>query len=356
MGTGRLTSQKAFLVMGSIMGKVSTSPVITPQRIMGTLQAYRDAAALNTAIELELFTRIAHGSDTASRIAAELDVPVRGIRLLCEYLAGSGLLEKEDEQLKLTGDVALYLDKTSPAYLGDRLPLLGSVPLLRGYERLTDAVRAGGERKVGDGDGDGRPEWFDISRGVTDPAAAVKAFAENVTLPAGQPLKILDIGARDGAFGIALARRYPESVVVALDCPAALQTAQDNAHLAGLGTRYQNIPGDALAAPIGNEYDVALIGGGVCQFDDSQITSLMKRIHYSLKKTGQLLILDCLAEDTPEFLREFAGFRLNILAATSRGDVHSLASVKGALQASGFKSVEARHLPAACATLVTARP
>src|SRR5690349_5295044 len=130
MGTGRLTSQNTF----SIMGIVSTSP----QRILATLQAYRDAATLNTAIELDLFTRIAHGADTPGKIAAELRVPVRGIRLLCECLAGIGLIEKEDEQLKLSDDAALFLDQKSPAYLGSTLGVLHSASLLHAYERLTD--------------------------------------------------------------------------------------------------------------------------------------------------------------------------------------------------------------------------
>src|SRR5215467_6239385 len=99
------------------MVKVSTSQPVTPQRILSTLQAYRDAAALHTAIELELFTRIAHGTDTAASLAEEIGIPVRGVRLLCEYLVSVGLLDKQDETLKLTDDVRLYLDKKSPAFL-----------------------------------------------------------------------------------------------------------------------------------------------------------------------------------------------------------------------------------------------
>src|SRR4051794_29509089 len=111
-----------------------------PDHILATLQGYRDAAALNTAIELDLFTRIAHGTDTPSRIASELNIPVRGVRLLCEYLAGAGLLEKEDEQLKVTPESGAFLDKTSPNYLGEKLRVLYSPALLRGFEQLTEAV------------------------------------------------------------------------------------------------------------------------------------------------------------------------------------------------------------------------
>lgn len=333
---------------------MSTSPQITPRRILATLQAYRDAAALNTAIELELFTRIAHGTDTAHKIANELDIPVRGVRLLCEYLASTGLIEKEDEQLRLTGDVALYLDKKSPAYLGSTLGVLYTPPLLRGFEHLTESVRAGRSANIEEPKSNGRPEWIDLARGLTDPAVRLKAFAETVNLPAGQRLKILDLGARDGAFGIAIAARYPNSIIVALDSPEALHAAQKNADAAKLGTRYQNVPGDPMVAQFGMEYDAVVIADHLYQFEPSQITSLLMRIHHALKKTGQLFILEFLSNDSPEFIREFSGYRLNVLAANPNGEVYSVGEMKGMIESSGFHSVHAQPLPAACATLLTA--
>lgn len=306
---------------------------------------------MNTAIQLELFTRIAHGTDTASKIAAELGVPVRGIRILCEYLASIGLLEKEDEQLRLTTDVALFLDKKSSLYLGKAADILYSPQLMQSYARLTESLRAG---KSGP-DNAVRPAWFDLARGLSDPAAAVKAFVEVVTFPAGRPLKILNIGAGCGTFGIALGVRYPDAVIVALDYPESLRKAQEYAETAKLGTRYQNIPGDPLLVPLGLEYDAVIIAGGLHQYDSSQITSLLMRTRYALKKSGQLLILEFLTEDGSRSAGDFAGFRLNMLAATPRGDAYSLAEVKGMLESSGFRSIEAQPLAAACATLVTAK-
>jgi precorrin-6B methylase 2 len=335
---------------------VSTSPQMTSQRILATLQAYRDSAALQTAIELDLFTRIAHGTDTAHKIANELNIPVRGVRLLCEYLTAAGILQKEDEQLKVSADCAAFLDRKSASYIGDAVRALKSPELLRDFERLTDSVRAGKSVTSTSASVDGRPAWFDLARGLASPAGTAAVFADAVNLPTGQPLKILDIGAHDGLFGIALAVRYPKSVMVALDSPKALQLAQQNADAAKLGTRYQNIPGDPLEAPLGLAYDAVMIAESLYRFDASQITSLLMRIHYALKKTGQVIILECLSGDTAEFLREFAGFRLNLLAATPRGDAYSVADVKGMLESSGFKSVETQPLLAARATLVTARP
>lgn len=331
---------------------MSTSPQTTPQRILATLQGYRDAAALKTAIDLELFTRIAHGSDTTGKLAAELGVPPRGLGLLCDYLVAAGLLEKEHEQFKVTGDVGLYLDKKSRAYIGNSAQLLYSRQLMQGYERLTELVRSGPSKK----DTVAHPEWFDFARGLTDPAAAVTAFADAVVFPPGQAVKILDVGAGDGAYGIALGVRYPNAIVVALDAPDVLQKAQANADASKLGTRYQNISGDPLTAPLGFEYDAVLIAGYLHQYDESQINSLLIRILYALKKTGQLLILDFLSGDASTGANSFAGFRLNMLVSAPRGDVYTVADVKSMLESTGFHEIEARPLPEACAMLVTARP
>jgi precorrin-6B methylase 2/predicted transcriptional regulator len=328
---------------------------MTPQRILATLQAYRDSAALHTAIELDLFTRIAHGTDTAHKIASEMNIPVRGVRLLCEYLAAAGMLEKEDEQLKLTADGAVFLDKKSPSYIGDALGALNSPQLSRDFGRLTDSVRAGKSVTAEPVSVESRPDWFDLARGLTS-AAAAASFAEAVNLSETQPLKILDIGAHDGLFGIAIATRYPKSVIVALDSAKALRRAQQNADAANLGTRYQNIPGDPLEAPLGLAYDAVVIAESLYRFEAAQITSLFMRIQYALKKTGQLIILEFLSDDTAEFSRQFVGLRLNILAGTPRGDTYSVGEVKGMLESSGFHSVEVRLLTGARAMLVTARP
>ena len=306
---------------------------------------------LNTAIELELFTRIAHGTDTANKIAAELGVPIRGIRLLCDYLAAAGLIIKDGEGLQLAADVAAFLDKRSPSYLGGAAGTLYSTPLLRGFERLTEFVRG---RETG-AHSTIQPAWFDIGRGLTEPAAIPEILADTVIFPGG-PLKILDVSGADGAYGIAIAVRCPEAIMVAADRPAGLKAAQENAVRAKLGTRYQNIPGDLLTTPFGVGFDAAILAGRLYQLDPAQITLLMKRLRDALKKTGLLIILDFLTEDSPDFAGEYAGFGLTMLTATRRGGPYSVAEVQEMLRSSGFGSMDSQRLPAAHATLVTARP
>lgn len=326
---------------------------VTPKRILNTLMAYREAAALNTAIELELFSRIAHGSNSAAKIAGELNVPVKAIRVLCDFLVTTGILFKEDEEYQLPSDTAAYLDKQQPGYLGDMAAVLYSPALVEHFRQLTGSVRAGAPPQFRGTPAGNRPEWIDLSMGTArDRAKAAAVFAGIVPLPEG-PLKILDAGAGDGWFGIAVARKYPEAVVVALDKADALAGAQANADQAGLGTRYQNVPGDPLQTNAGTGYDAVILANDLFAFDPPQINLLLKRCRGALKESGVLLILEPFADDLPEH----AGWRLNLLAATRRGDAYVLADIQAALSACLFELVEVRPVPGdEGRTLVVARP
>ncbi len=270
--------------------------------------------------------------------------------MLCNHLAGVGVIVKDGEELQLAKDAAIYLDKRSSFYLGSATAALYSTPLLRGFERLTEFVRGAesGEHAAF------QPEWFDVGRGLTDQGAAIRAFVDAVVLPGG-PLKILHAGAGDGLYGIALAERYPEAVIVAADRPASLKVAQQNAVRAKLRTRYQNIPGDLLTTEFGTGYDAVIFTGGLHRLDPEQIELLMKRFRDALKKNAQLFISEFLLEDGAEFAREYAGFALTMLTATRRGVPYSAVEVQDMLRSCGFVSAGSRFLPEAHATLVTAR-
>ena len=68
---------------------------------------------------------------------------------------------------------------------------------------------------------------------------------------ASGPMKVLDIAAGHGAFGIAIAQRNPNAQIVAVDWPNVLQVARENAAAAGLQDRHHSLPGDAFRVDYG---------------------------------------------------------------------------------------------------------
>src|SRR2546430_8684062 len=117
----------------------------SPQLFFETANAFQRTEALKTAIELELFTAIAEGKQTAEDIGARCKASARGTRILCDFLVVHGLLTKHANRYALTPDSAVFLDKHSKAYVGGALRFLLLPSAVEGYKHLTRSE----ERRVG---------------------------------------------------------------------------------------------------------------------------------------------------------------------------------------------------------------
>jgi DNA-binding IclR family transcriptional regulator len=84
------------------MATPSTANRPTPERIFNTLNAFEQTAALRTAIELDVFTAIGAGANTAAAIAAKAGAAEKGARSLCDYLTIHGFLTKDEGKYALT--------------------------------------------------------------------------------------------------------------------------------------------------------------------------------------------------------------------------------------------------------------
>jgi len=116
----------------------------SPQLFFETVTAFHQSEALKAAIQLELFTAIAEGNQSAATIARRCQASERGTRILCDALVIMGFLTKKDSSYGLTQDSAIFLDQHSPAYIGGSIRFLLSPPSLEGFRELTAAVRKGG--------------------------------------------------------------------------------------------------------------------------------------------------------------------------------------------------------------------
>src|SRR5438309_2405272 len=67
----------------------------SPALFFETMNAYQRTACLKGAIELNLFTAIAEGADTAETLARRCGASERGVRILCDYLVIIGFLTKD---------------------------------------------------------------------------------------------------------------------------------------------------------------------------------------------------------------------------------------------------------------------
>jgi ubiquinone/menaquinone biosynthesis C-methylase UbiE len=157
--------------------------------------------------------------------------------------------------------------------------------------------------------------------------------------------KVLDIAAGHGLYGLAFARHNPEAEVVALDWPAVLGVAQENARKLG-AARYSTIEGDAFGADFGGGYDAVLLTNFLHHFDAPTCERLLRKVHAALAEGGAALTLEFVPNEDRVTPPLSAAFSLTMLAGTPAGDAHTFPELERMFSNAGFSSSEAHPLPA----------
>jgi hypothetical protein len=205
-----------------------------------TISAYQRTEALRAAIELDLFSQVALGRHCASELAEACQAAPRGIRILADYLTILGFLHKQSDRYELSSDAKVFLDRRSPAYLGDAVAFILAPGLRECFQQMTAAVRRGGTATTEEGTvSHDNPIWVEFARAMAPltrmPAQLLAGLVGGDT---GQALRVLDVAAGHGLFGITIAERYPQAQVAALDWLNVLAVAMENARQAGVAERY----------------------------------------------------------------------------------------------------------------------
>ena len=190
----------------------------TPALFFETITAYQRTEALKAAIDLDVFTAIGEGNKTASQIAEQRHASERGVRILCDYLTLIGFLTKDGDSYGLTQDAAVFLDRRSPAYMGNTVEFLASDQITEGFKHLTEAVRKGGTAIPEAGTlAPEHPVWVKFAQAMAPMMGPVaQGIAQLIDPDANRKIKILDIAASHGAFGLAFATRNPQAEIVGL--------------------------------------------------------------------------------------------------------------------------------------------
>jgi ubiquinone/menaquinone biosynthesis C-methylase UbiE len=311
------------------------------------VNAYQRTEALRAAVELDLFTRVAAGQQTAAQLAAACQASPRGVRILADYLTIIGFLRKRDDRYELTPDAEAFLNRQSPAYLGGALDFLLTAELRECFRHWTDAVRRGGTAVSDEGTvSHENPIWEAFARAMA-PLMHLPArlLADLVGGDAQQPLRILDIAAGHGLFGITMAQRYPQARVTALDWPKVLTVAAENARRAGVAARHTLLPGSAFDTDRGGPYDIVLLTNFLHHFDVPTCQRLAAKAHAALAAGGRALTLEFIPEPDRITPPSTASFALTMLATTARGDAYTFAEYEQIFAQAGFRRSEFHALP-----------
>jgi ubiquinone/menaquinone biosynthesis C-methylase UbiE len=319
----------------------------TPERIFNTLNAYQQTAALKAAIELDVFTAIGAGANTAAAIAAKTGAAEKGVRILCDYLTIQGFLTKEQNRYALTQESAIFLDRKSPACLASMAGFLGNEQSQVNFDSLTQAVRKGGSvSRGGDNTKPNDEFWVAFARSMAPLTVLSSEFiAGLLRAEEGKPAKVLDIAAGHGMYGITIARKNPKAEIVALDWPVVLQVAQENARKFGVADRYSVRAGSAFETEMGIGYDYVLLTNIFHHFDAAGCEKLMRRVHAALKPGGKAITLEFVPNEDRVSPPTTASFSLIMLANTDTGDAYTFSEYEKMFRNAGFAKSTLHPVP-----------
>jgi 2-polyprenyl-3-methyl-5-hydroxy-6-metoxy-1,4-benzoquinol methylase len=326
--------------------EVKPAGMPSPALLFDTINAYQRTAAIKAAIELGLFTSISKGNSSAKDIAENVGASERGTRILCDYLVIAGFLTKQGSSYALTQDSAVFLDQRSPAYMGLVVDFMLSPMLTDHFDRLTEAVKQGGSA------GDAKPlepehpVWVKFARSMAPMMAMPAQLLVNLVDPeANRKLKVLDIAAGHGLFGLAFAKHNPQAEVTAVDWPNVLEVAKENARAMGVADRFEIKPGSAFDVEYGTGYDIILLTNFLHHFDVGTCETLLRKVHAALADGGRAVTLEFVPNDDRVTPPQAAAFSMMMLGSTPGGDAYTFAELDQMFRNTGYGRSELHELP-----------
>lgn len=275
--------------------------------------AVETMAIIETAAALEVLGHLASNPSTACEVATELRLDEVATARLLDALAGMGLLGERSGGVFETDTVATDRLHSLTGFWQE-LPAV----VRTGEPAIQGATAAGATRLYPDV----VPmlaEWF---------APAAERFAAELSPWTG---RVLDVGAGAAPWTIALTSRNPEVYVTAVDFPAVLTRTRHAVAAAGLGPRFDYLPGDVLDVAL-PAHDLAVVGNVCHLFDEAHNRALLAKLHQAARRVA---IIDVLPSADPAVSR----YALGLLARAEGGAVHPLTAYQEWARQAGFAGV-----------------
>jgi len=273
---------------------------------------------------------------------------------LCDFLVINGVLSKGNGHYQHTPSSALFLDPQSPACMASVAHFMSRSEVTEPLAHLADVVRAG--RTSLSGQGTVEPEnpiWVEFAEKMAPMMGPMAGPLGAVVLEGHEgPMRVLDIAAGHGLFGIEIAKQNKQARVTGLDWAPVLRVALKNAEKAGVRDRYDMLPGSAFEVEFGGPYDAILLTNFLHHFDKATCVGLLKKVGHALKPGGRAITLEFVPNEDRVSPPMPAGFALTMLTTTAEGDAYTFSDLSAMYADAGFSGIRAHPIPMSPHTVV----
>jgi len=331
---------------------------VTPQRLMELSFAYAPPLIISAAVGNKIFDTLENGAKTAEDVAKETGASPRALKILMNALVGLDLLKKDREgKYSLTPESAAFLVSNK---LGTHAGFFATIApqLISRWLRLTDIVREDRPAVAVNQETEGT-EFFTqlVERIIPMSYPAAQRLGDHLKIAKTKDdVRVLDLAAGSGIWGIALAQKSPRVRASAVDWAGMIPTTKRITEKFGVRDHFDFVEGDLLEVDFGSGYDVATLGHILHSEGEERSRQLLKKTFRALKSGGVIAIAEWLVNDQRTAPLPSLMFAVQMLVNTQKGDTFSFNEIKGWLQEAGFKNVRKLKAPGPSPLILATKP
>lgn len=306
-----------------------------PMLPLNTVRAFMKSRILLTGVELDLFTQIHRGVNTAGALAEKNSLDTRAVTRLLDAVAAFGMLSKDTDRYELTPEGS-FLSADHPE---SPLPMILHMnKLWDTWSRLTEIVIHGKNP-------DKIPITQKDEKTVNAFIGAMHVIGKRLSKQIAEELdlshykKLLDIGGASGTYTISFLKKNPKMTAVIFDLKQVIPMAEKRLQNSGIIDRVEFITGDFYTDALPFGCDLALLSAIIHQNSPAQNLALFRKIHQAIVPGGTLMIRDHIMDENRTLPADGAVFALNMLVSTQSGDTYTFQEVKKNLDLAGFTEI-----------------
>ena len=322
-----------------------TSPVAdlsTPAGLIRLCNAFCDAKALLTAVELDLFTALHSGPATEEQIRTTLDLHGRGLRDYLHLLVALGLLEKDGDRYRNAAGADSYLVRDLPTYVGGFMHRANS-NLYPAWGRLTEALRTGKPQAGG--------RFEDVladSKVLGQFVRMMDALTQVLSPQLIEQLEwtghtsVLDVGGCRGNLAAQIIKAQPQLTGHVFDMPEMRPFFDEHMAALSLTGKVEFHGGNFYHDPLPHA-DVVILGHVLHDFDREHRGMLTAKACAAVNPGGVLVVYDRMLDEEPQHVENLV-ISLDMLLVSDGGSEYPAREVREHAEAAGFTVESVRPL------------
>lgn len=331
---------------------------VTPERIMQMAWGYVPPLILEAAIRHHVFDVLDSGSKTIAEVEKATGASARGLTSVMNALVGLNFLSKDEGgRYALTAESSAFLVSTKPSFQGGMIKHC-SEQLIPRWLHLNEVVATGNpvtpvnqEKSGGEFFHDFVLDIFPMSYPAAQTLAAHVNFGSS-----GDPVRVLDLAAGSGVWGIAQAQASPRVHVTAVDWPEVIDITKKTAARFGLADRFNFVEGDLLQTDFGSGYGLATLGHILHSEGEARSRQLLAKTFSALSSRGTIAIQEFLVNKERTGPVNGLFFAVNMLVNTQQGDTWSFDEIGTWLEEAGFTNPRLVESPGPSPLILATKP